>query len=157
MFPFFCSLVSWQISSTTVQLLDFIAGVLHHLMTPMGEDQMLKLFDFQTNVALRLLQGSTPEMRLCGWKQIDTTLALTQRHCWSPKAVWVRKVYMRICIVFRIMWNASGFECLLEKAKAQRTKIFESRHTTNAAHASLDPDTFSEMKGSGSGVPARGL
>lgn len=72
------------------QLLDLIVGTLHYLMVPMGEAQLLKLFDFNTTLALRFLEASAEDMQLWGCNQMGAILALTQRHCWSPKAVSVK-------------------------------------------------------------------
>lgn len=52
---------------------------------------MQKLFDFHTKFALRFLKASPPHMREWGWNQMDGLLSLTQRHCWSPRAVRVRR------------------------------------------------------------------
>ena len=72
------------------KLLDLMVGTLHYLMIPMGEAQMLKLFDFHTKLTLRFLEASSQDMQLWAWNQMGAIIALTQRHCWSPKAVMVR-------------------------------------------------------------------
>lgn len=91
-------------------------------MIPMGEDQMLALFDFHESLVLLFLKASSPLMRQWGWDQMDGLITLTHRHCWSPKAI---RVCTECSTVFHgVIWAVCWCSQLLTIHAEMKERMF---------------------------------